>query len=115
MTLGCHAAAGSARPADLQELARGGSALDTDASCCDRGTPAVWIKPEVPVDAVTIALFVVGVAMLAFALAGLIARRADVAPAPPRRAFAWLVYPVVLVMAALGAWWIDWRGPRPPE
>jgi hypothetical protein len=53
---------GECPPADLQELARG-SALDTDA-CAATVDSAVWIKPEVPMDAVTIALFVVGVAMI---------------------------------------------------
>jgi hypothetical protein len=66
-------------------------------------------------DALTIALLGVGIVLILVSVAGLVARRLDMAPARPRRVSAWLVYPVVLVLAALGAWWSDWRGPRPPD
>jgi hypothetical protein len=66
-------------------------------------------------DALTMALFGVGIVLVLVAVVGLAARRRDIAPARPRRVSAWLVYPFVLVTATLGAWWSDWRGPRPPD
>ncbi len=66
-------------------------------------------------DAVTVVLFVIGIVLMVVAIAGLVARRRDALPARLQRVSAWLVYPAVIVLAALGAWWMDWRGPRPRD